>query len=303
MANASAAADTSSTPVDWLISGLQVMHDSTGMPWWGTIIGATVLVRAATLPVTVFQMQNVAKLAQIKPEMERLTDRMKDLVARGEHEVAQKYRAELKDLFKRNNASPMRSMASAFVQMPVFMSFFFALRRMAEEVPSFWEEGALWFENLSTSDPYYILPVISGGLMYINITLGSDMPNAAQSQIMTKVMKGISLASIPLTAYFPSALFMYWIPSNFISLLQGRMLRLAPVRTALGLPPISKVEKSSQTKEKLAAQILQPSEVFSQRPIAPKVDHNTVTAKDDLVRPKQHKKAAPAKKSKRGKKH
>uniref|UniRef100_A0A7S3CYA8 Membrane insertase YidC/Oxa/ALB C-terminal domain-containing protein n=1 Tax=Palpitomonas bilix TaxID=652834 RepID=A0A7S3CYA8_9EUKA len=175
MANASAAADTSSTPVDWLISGLQVMHDSTGMPWWGTIIGATVLVRAATLPVTVFQMQNVAKLAQIKPEMERLTDRMKDLVARGEHEVAQKYRAELKDLFKRNNASPMRSMASAFVQMPVFMSFFFALRRMAEEVPSFWEEGALWFENLSTSDPYYILPVISGGLMYINITLGSDV--------------------------------------------------------------------------------------------------------------------------------
>lgn len=33
---------------------------------------------------------------------------------------------------------------------------------MAEKVPSFKEGGALWFTDLTTSDPYFILPVMSG---------------------------------------------------------------------------------------------------------------------------------------------
>lgn len=33
---------------------------------------------------------------------------------------------------------------------------------MAERVPSFKEGGALWFTDLTTADPYFILPIMSG---------------------------------------------------------------------------------------------------------------------------------------------
>jgi membrane protein insertase Oxa1/YidC/SpoIIIJ len=49
------------------------------------------------------------------------------------------------------------------VQAPIFISFFFGIRKMAElPVGSMKAGGALWFTDLTIPDPLYILPVTLG---------------------------------------------------------------------------------------------------------------------------------------------
>lgn len=43
------------------------------------------------------------------------------------------------------------------------------IRNMAEKVPSFKEGGALWFTDLTTADPYFILPIMSGAFTLATI--------------------------------------------------------------------------------------------------------------------------------------
>lgn len=56
---------SNSTPVAYLQDGLVILHDSTGLPWWATIILSTVALRSiVTLPFTIYQvfMYNILQL-------------------------------------------------------------------------------------------------------------------------------------------------------------------------------------------------------------------------------------------------
>ena len=47
------------------------------------------------------------------------------------------------------------------MQVPIFISFFVALRRMAAvPVESMKTGGILWFTDLTVPDPYYVLPLL-----------------------------------------------------------------------------------------------------------------------------------------------
>eukprot|EP00976_Prorocentrum_cordatum_P070496 1179956-Prorocentrum_minimum.AAC.3 len=53
------------TPVDIFMQGMLTTHDVTATPWWLTIVGATVFVRSAMLPLTIRSMHASAKLFPI----------------------------------------------------------------------------------------------------------------------------------------------------------------------------------------------------------------------------------------------
>lgn len=53
------------------------------------------------------------------------------------------------------------------LQAPIFVSFFIALRKMADlPVPSLQTGGLWWFTDLTASDPFYILPIAVTGTMF-----------------------------------------------------------------------------------------------------------------------------------------
>ena len=55
----------------------------------------------------------------------------------------------------------IQSFLVPMMQMPVMITFFITLRRMAAEVPSLQHEGILWFTDLVASDPLMRLPIIA----------------------------------------------------------------------------------------------------------------------------------------------
>ena len=132
-------------PSNFVEIGLSALHDASGLPWWQCIAGVTLALRTCLLPLAVFQMQNAARLALTKPEMELITKRWKALGGyAAPPQATQKYQEEMKAVFAKHKCSPGRSMIGIFVQAPLFMSFFFALQRMSHTYPSFQSGGTLW---------------------------------------------------------------------------------------------------------------------------------------------------------------
>ena len=85
------------------------------------------------------------------------------------YEMAQ-HTQELQQLSTKQGINPFKNIFPMMIQLPVFMSFFFGLRGMANcPVESMSTGGALWFENLTLADPFYLLPILTSVSLYIQV--------------------------------------------------------------------------------------------------------------------------------------
>lgn len=64
-------------PQEFLIQGLEAVHVATGQPYWLTIIGVTIALRTAMLPVALLTMRNASRMAVMNPELKIIMDRVK----------------------------------------------------------------------------------------------------------------------------------------------------------------------------------------------------------------------------------
>src|SRR5690625_6115591 len=85
-------------------------------------------------------------------------------------------------LFQKHGVNPLAGCLPIFVQMPVLIAIFHAIRRTPElNTGSF-----LWFE-LGSPDPYFILPIVAAGATFLQQKLmmaGSPAGQNPQMQIM-----------------------------------------------------------------------------------------------------------------------
>ncbi|XP_003383873.1 PREDICTED: mitochondrial inner membrane protein OXA1L-like [Amphimedon queenslandica] len=228
------------TPVGLVQNCLDWIHLNTGLPWWASIVVGTVILRSLMLPLVIKLQVNAARLNQIRPETDVIMARMKEYQQMGNTILAAQENARLLMLYRKHNCNPVKMMIMPFLQFPVFISFFIALRRMAQApIESMKDGGLFWFTDLTLPDPYYILPITSSLLFMANIELGGEAgvtnPQMEKMKLFFRIM---SVALVPLTATFPTALFMYWITASFYSMGQILVLKVPAVRTRLGIPNI-----------------------------------------------------------------
>ena len=220
---------------------LESVHHATGLEWWQSIMLTTVGIRAATLPVMLMQIKNTYRLSQARPEVEHLVARLKEEQARGNQNATADYQQHVMAVWKKYNCNPLKSMASIFVQAPLFIGFFSALRGLAAaKVPSMVEGGTLWFSDLTVADPTYALPVISAGTFLLMVELNAADGMEGQTDKMRKrfknIMRGVAVLIVPFTLDLPAAVFMYWSASNMVSLVQSSVLKVPAVKRMVGIP-------------------------------------------------------------------
>lgn len=151
-----------STPSGWVQSLLEWVHLTTGLPWYATIGITVIAVRMMLLPVMVGGISNNARLARIQPQLMSNIASIKKAQQDGNTLQVHKLQLATRQLFEDNKCGPLRGLMLPLIQMPLFISFFFALRGMAAAgLPDFATGGLAWFTNLSVPDPYYVLPVVS----------------------------------------------------------------------------------------------------------------------------------------------
>ncbi|XP_076016381.1 mitochondrial inner membrane protein OXA1L [Genypterus blacodes] len=227
-----------STPVGLIQNLLEFMHMGVGLPWWGAIAVGTVMFRLVMFPVIVKGQRETAKLNNVLPEMTKLTNKMNEAKQTGNKFELSKASSELHLFQKKNDVNPLRAFLVPLVQMPVFLSFFIGLRKMADlPVPSLQTGGWLWFTDLTAADPFYILPLAVTGTMFFIVELGAesgiDNPNLG---MMKNVLRIMPFAILPFTINFPTAVFTYWLTSNCFTLGQVALLKHPLIREKLGIP-------------------------------------------------------------------
>ena len=256
---------------------LETVHHGSGLAWWQSIMLTTVGIRAATFPIMLMQIKNTYRLSQARPEIENLVARLKEEQARGNTNATADYQQQVMKVWQKYNANPLKSMASIFVQAPLFIGFFSALRGLAAaKVPSMVEGGTLWFHDLTVADPTYALPIISAGTFLLMIELNAADGMEGQTDKMRyrfkNIMRGVAFLIVPFTIDLPAGVFMYWTASNMVSLVQSTVLKIPSVKKTFGIPNLHKIQSSAASTPATAGSAAAtatptiPAVTFTQKP-------------------------------------
>lgn len=190
------------------------------------------------VPIFIKAQQNSSRMAHVKPEMDVLKAKIDKLDPKN-LQLQQKYAQEMQELFRKYDVNPLRAIILPIIQMPAFMSMFFALKKMPEHFPDELANGGiLWFTDLTAPDPLYILPIMSGMTFFAMMELGKKQMLASspeQGQIMLNVFRGMAVLIVPFSMYFPTAVLCYWTANNTFSLAQSVVMNQASVKKALGI--------------------------------------------------------------------
>ena len=173
---------------------------------WGiAIILFVVLVRLILFPLTYRGMVSMYKLKEMAPKMKELKEKYgKD---------PQKFQRKTMELYKKEGANPLGGCLPMILQIPIFFSIYRVLINAIEL------KGAsfLWISDLSSMDPYFILPVLMGLTMYMHQRI---TPNNFTDPMQEKIFKFLPLVFTFFFFSFAAGLVLYWTTNNILSFLQ-----------------------------------------------------------------------------------
>jgi len=199
-------------PLTDLIGGVLEFFHSSGAPWWLSIAILTVIVRSLLFPLTVRQVKSMRAMQDLKPDMDKIRAQYKD--------NRQKQQEEIMKLYQERQINPFGSCFPLLVQMPIFITMFYVIRSFGTTHESFTSGGLLWFKDLSVHDPYYVLPIISA----VTMLAASEITSKSVDPQQRWMMRILPVVFTVFLLNFPAGLFMYWIPSNLVTLAQNYVI-------------------------------------------------------------------------------
>jgi YidC/Oxa1 family membrane protein insertase len=182
---------------------LSWLHSLTGN-WGWAIVLVTVIIKVVFYKLSAASGRSMAKMRKLQPRMKALQERYAD----DRQELSRK----MMDLYKSEGANPMAGCLPILVQMPVFFALYWVL---IESVEMRQAPFVLWINDLSSRDPYFILPLLMGVTMFAQQKLNPAPPDPVQA----KVMMLMPVIFTGLFAFFPAGLVLYWFVNNLLSIL------------------------------------------------------------------------------------
>ena len=201
--------------------------------WLGRLVGnyavsliiISIIIRLIAFPITRKTALQSELLKKAQPEIEKITNKYKD---RQDQESMMRQSQEMMMVYKKYNISPMSGCIFAMLQLPLFIAFFEAVQR----TPAIFEDKFLGMQlgttpmigiTSSTFIAYIILMLLIAATTFysfkMNLTGNTTDPSMKMMPIM---MSGI----IIITALFmPSALGIYWVTSNLLTIIQNIVVK------------------------------------------------------------------------------
>jgi len=173
---------------------------------WGlAIIIVTALIKLAFYKLTEASGRSMAKMREIQPRIQALQERYKD--------DRQALSQAMMDIYKREKVNPAAGCLPILIQMPFFLAFYWVL---LESVEMRQAPFALWITDLSSRDPFFILPLIMGAAMLFQQKLNPTPADPVQA----RVMQIMPIMFTVFFAFFPSGLVLYWVTNTLLSIAQ-----------------------------------------------------------------------------------
>ena len=176
------------------------------------IIIVSILVQIILLPFQYKSYKSMALMQKMQPEMKAIQEKYKD--------NPQQLQMEMLALYRRYGTNPFSSCLPMFFQIPVFFALFTALRN------SWMLHGApfiFWIKDLSAKDPYYVLPITMGVIMFLQQKLSPQANNADPMQ--AKMFQWMPVIFTFMFLAFPSGLVIYWLINSIFGFALNMYLR------------------------------------------------------------------------------
>ena len=183
------------------------------IPNWGiAIILLTFVIKLALFPLTKKSYESMAGLSKLKPQMEKLKTKFKD--------DKQKQQEEMLKLYRKEGVNPFGGCLPTLLQFPIWIALYWALGAdvnlyQAPFIPH-------WIDDLSTADPYYVMPVLLGIATFLQQKL---TPQASMDEMQAKMMLFMMPAFMTfIMLMLPSGLNLYLIVNFVVTIIQQKMI-------------------------------------------------------------------------------
>jgi YidC/Oxa1 family membrane protein insertase len=188
-------------PLFWLLRQVHRFVQN----WGVAIIVVTILLKLLFYKLTETSGRSMAKMRTIAPRIKSIQERYKD-----DREQLAK---QMMELYKREKINPVAGCLPILVQIPVFLAFYWVLLESVEmrQAPFFG-----WIQDLSSKDPFFVLPILMGVAMFGQFKLNPAPPDPMQAKIFALM----PIIMTVMMAWFPAGLVLYWLTNTLLSIAQ-----------------------------------------------------------------------------------
>lgn len=187
-----------------IYSLLNFIHEYVGN-WGFSILGVTFVIKLLFFPLSAASYKSMAKMRKIQPRLKEMQERYAD--------NRQLFNQKMMAMYKEEKVNPLGGCLPVLVQIPVFISLYWVL---VETVELRQAPFALWIQDLSAQDPYYLLPILMGITMKIQQSLNPPPIDPIQA----KIMRMFPIVFTFFFLFFPAGLVLYWVMNNTLSIIQ-----------------------------------------------------------------------------------
>lgn len=188
-------------PIFWALEKIERLVGN----WGWAIILLTVFIKLALYPLSAASYKSMAKMKKLTPRLQKLKDLYGDDRAKLHQAMAEMYKTE--------KINPLGGCLPIVIQIPVFIALYWVLLAAVEMRGAPWMG---WITDLTSPDPYYILPVIMGITSILQVKLNPQPVDPMQA----KIMMIMPIAFTVMFVFFPAGLVLYWVVNNVLSIAQ-----------------------------------------------------------------------------------
>ncbi len=173
--------------------------------WGWSIIALTLVIKLVFYKLSAASYRSMGNMRRLQPRMEQLKQTY------GDDRAA--FSQKMMELYRKEKVNPLGGCLPILVQIPVFIAFYYML---LESVELRLAPFMFWIQDLSSKDPFYVLPIIMGTTMLLQQRMNPTPPDPMQA----KMMMAMPFIFTVLFLQFPSGLVLYWVANNLLSILQ-----------------------------------------------------------------------------------
>jgi YidC/Oxa1 family membrane protein insertase len=188
-------------PLYWL---LEKIHGFVAN-WGWSIVLLVVLLKAAFYWLNASAYRSMAKMKAINPRIMEMRERLKS--------NPQQMQQEMMKIYREEKVNPLGGCFPIMIQIPVFIALYWVLLSSVEMRNAPW---MAWITDLSTKDPYFVLPVVMTLTTIIQTALNPMPPDPLQAKMMWLMPLMFSVMFF----FFPAGLVLYWITNNVLTIAQ-----------------------------------------------------------------------------------
>jgi YidC/Oxa1 family membrane protein insertase len=237
------------SPLITLFESIMVfIHNNlVGGSWGLAIIGLTVVIRAALVPLTFRQLKSMQEMQRLAPQIQALKEKYK--------EDKQRQQQEIMKFYQENKINPLASCLPLLLQLPVFISLFYMLRSdlkkhiCGKQLEAHYAAAHHAGESLNKyiestscqsvahgSAKFLFLPDITNKatgaalivliLLYVGSQIVSTLvATATADPKQRRLMLFLPIVFVVILYRYPAGLLVYWITTNLWTIGQQLLIR------------------------------------------------------------------------------